>query len=161
MILASLWKQESGPTNAPSMHMCPEESANCENGKEHTDDLMTDSLFLWMPFMWIPEICWQLSHAMPIQGFATPGTSYIFQSCSISTEIILCSSGKVKGWEKQRWTTGRKHTHLPLPFVQFLGAISIQVAAEHSSSTHPTHKAFISTSGIRVAGLIWSRWLWT
>lgn len=41
-ILAGLQKQESGPTNAASTHMCPEESANCENGGEDTHELMTD-----------------------------------------------------------------------------------------------------------------------
>lgn len=42
--LATLRKQESEPTNVTSPHMYSKESANCENGRESTYELMTDKL---------------------------------------------------------------------------------------------------------------------
>lgn len=47
------------------------------------------SCLLWMPFIWITEICWDLSHAMPKHGFINSKISYIFLYCSIFPKIIM------------------------------------------------------------------------
>lgn len=103
--------------------------------RTHMSWWLTSCLF-WMWFIWTTEICWNLSHAMPMHGFINSKISYIFWSCSIFPKIIM---HRVKA----RWRAERRDRPLELfSSLQFLGAIWMQGGTEDSNSVRPTYKAF-------------------
>lgn len=106
------------------------------------------------------------SHAMPMHGFTNSRINYIFWSCSyFPPNNHAQNESKNEGWEK-RQTVGRIHTYWLPSSSQFLGVIAIQGAKvgvrgwgqqQHIRNT----KSILNISGMRLAGLVWSSWLWT
>lgn len=118
------------------LHTCPEESANCENDGEHTRELMTISLLLWMSFIRITNICWNVSHVMPMHGFTKSRISYIFWPCSIFPKLSCAEWQQDGGLRQKRPTTRRTHTYCFPPYNSWVQHLS------SSNSRQPTCTAF-------------------
>lgn len=79
---------QAGLWNLASMHVCPEESANCEKGRENTEGLMTGKWPTRVVFIWITEVWWNL---------LMPGWSTEFTILRISFVLsTLLRDGKVE-----------------------------------------------------------------
>lgn len=105
------------------------------------------------------------SHAMPMHGFTSSRISYIFWSCSyFPLNNHAQNESKMEGWEG---TDCWKKTHMSATFLLSIpGVIAIQGAGVGGrgwgQQQHiPNTKSILNISDMRVAGLVWSSWLWT
>ena len=113
------------------------------------------SLFLWMPFIGITKICWNVFHALPVQW-----AHQVKNKLRVLALWYFPTNNRAE-WEqdeglRKQTDPGRKHT--PTAFLLALPGCSINSAAT-ASTQHTKHSKCLRLS---VAGLIliWSSWLW-
>lgn len=138
-ILGSLWRQEARPTDTACVHMCPEESANCE--RDHMSWWLISCLFS-MPLIWKYGNL-LMTHATPRHGFIK--SRYRLHSLVLS--YLLPSDhvqhkSTIEGWEKRAgMPEDRAHLRLP-PCGSWACYPSVQVGVGDTDSRHPVWKAF-------------------